>query len=187
MIEPNLNQNFNLTPNTPPATFLKKPLLWIIIGVVILIVIALAFYVFPSLIKKSPIASEKDTAAKVLTPDINKILVEKAPQGKVIEGFLSGLIVDKDAVIRGSAENASNDPATRVFATSYDTKLSLAVVNQKYLDFFKKNDWVMGDNRIDKNSFSLFAHHAVQGSVNINFFENGETNLVVILFNKSIK
>jgi hypothetical protein len=189
MIEPTQTQNLvpNPVSNEPPkpacCDLFKKPIFWIILGV-ILFIFAVILYFLPSLLNK-PDAIIEETKPVTVTPDINKIIVEKAPQGELITGFPSGLIVDKSAIINGSAENVSNDPKTQILATSYKTELSATVINQKYLDMFKKEQWTIYNNNQSTNQLSIFAGKASLGSVNISYFKNAEGNFVVILFHKS--
>jgi hypothetical protein len=182
MIEPNLNQNTNPIPNTPkPACcdLFKKPIFWIVLGVVLVVVSAL-LYVLP-LINKPAIIEEAKPVDN--SPKISEILIKGAPQGKLVEGFPADLIVDKSAVITGSAENNSSDPKIQFLVTTYKTELSFPVIYQRYKSYFESNNWNI-QTPDTKDKLHLYANNTTQGWLNIQLVKEEKGNLVVILFNK---
>ena len=180
MTEQNLNQINNFTPNPAKRGNQSKKLIFLILVCLILIVAAGLFYSFFSIQNEPPVA---DTTETKTTPDINKIIVAKAEVGELVEGFPSDLIVDKDAIITGSAENVSNDPKVQFLVTTYKTNLSSSVIYQRYKNYFESNDWNI--KILDSsNQFPLYANNITGGQLSIQFVKEEGSNLIFILFYK---
>jgi hypothetical protein len=175
MIDPVLNQNF--PPVQPPKIdlpgFFKKPAFWVVAMVLVAVLVLIVTVIFP--MNKSGIQSK-------VSPRELPVIVKQADKGKLLEGFIRGLIVDKNAVITGSAENGFKSgffQNTTALVTSYDTKLSIDVLKQKYSDYFKSNNWTTAPNQ--PASLEMTAGKADVGSVQISFVKGSGKNSVVVL------
>jgi hypothetical protein len=175
MIDPNLNQNLNPVqlPKVDLPGFFKKPEFWVVAGIALAVLILVVTIIFP--MNKSGIQSK-------VSPRELPVIVKQADKGKLLEGFISGLIVDKNAVITGSAENGFKSgffQNTTALVTSYDTKLSIDVLKQKYSDYFKSNNWTTAPTQ--PASLEMAASKADVGSVQISFVKGSGKNSVIVL------
>lgn len=157
--------NFNQLPQPKKLAFLKKPVFWAIIIAVLIIATAVFVFLKPT---------------KISVPEA--VILEEAPKGQLLVGVPSGLIVDPNAVITGSAENQINNPETQLLVSSYNTRLTGEEIEAKYKEFFTADSWqILQTNKIG-NQLSIVAMKDAQNMVSISFFQkDGEAgNLVVV-------
>jgi hypothetical protein len=175
--QPIQNLNQDLKPKGGQE-FFKKPVFLVIVAIVVVAIIC-AFYFLGSY----PKLSQTGTT----TPVANfPVILERAPKGKVVADFPADLVIPKDAVITGSAENSTDNPQSRLLVTSYETSMNFTALEKAYRTYFGTNKWTIISNRVTEQQFSMMAYLEPFGAVTISASKkmSSKNNTVMILFYK---
>jgi hypothetical protein len=164
------------------ARLSKKPVFWIVLGLILLLIAVVAFSFFGTPATPSPTTNTGDL--------VQSTVLKRAPVGQLVEGFPKELILDKGAKLVDSAEYQSPTPGDKKLEATYATGKSLDEIRKSYLSYFQKEGWkVLVDQQPSGDSDYILAAEEGGDYVKIRLaqtvFLRGYNCSVVVEFNHS--